>query len=326
MKKRNVWGWLSAAGLVGMSVAAACGGSTSVGEFNGAVEGKPCSPVGSTSNASDGCNTCTCGSDGNWGCTKKACGGSSGSGVGGSSGGVTCQAGATKLADDGCNNCSCTQDGQWACTLLACVACIPGMTKPADDGCNTCSCDGAGNWACTEKACLPCTPGETKMVDCNTCGCSDTGQWACTKKACFECTQGQTMTVDCNTCGCSADGHWVCTQKACAPATCPAPVPSGGVCDAVIVWAKDPVSGQCCMYGTPCTSPKGWTTFPSESECTGSKCPAPMPFPDGGACSTVVVWAKDPSSGQCCMYGTPCNAPTGWKTFTQQSTCQAAAQ
>src|SRR5216684_2699284 len=109
MRKCNVWGWLSAAGLVGMSVGAGCGGSTSVGEFNGAVEGNPCNPIGSTSNASDGCNTCTCGSDGNWGCTKKACGGGAG---GSSDGGATCKTGDTKLADDGCNNCSCT-NGQW---------------------------------------------------------------------------------------------------------------------------------------------------------------------------------------------------------------------
>jgi Pacifastin inhibitor (LCMII) len=270
MRTSAVWGWLSMVGLVGVSVAAGCSGSSnpSVGEYNGGVEGQSCSPVGQTSNSSDGCNTCTCGSDNKLACTKKACGGGSG-GSNGTGGGTTCKEGDKMAAADGCNTCTCTPSGDWACTLLGCVACIPGMTKPATDGCNTCTCSGTGDWACTEKACAPaCKPGDTKMEACNTCTCSDTGEWGCTKKACVgECTQGQTMMIDCNTCGCTAGGQWVCTQKACAPATCPAPVPSGGACDTVIVWAKDPVGGQCCMYGTPCTSPAGWKTFTQESEC-----------------------------------------------------------
>ena len=64
MRKKSFWGWLSVAGLVGSAVAAGCSGSSApVGQFSGAVGGEPCSSVGQTANASDGCNTCSCGTD-----------------------------------------------------------------------------------------------------------------------------------------------------------------------------------------------------------------------------------------------------------------------
>ncbi|HVF59230.1 MAG TPA: hypothetical protein VNJ70_05395 [Thermoanaerobaculia bacterium] len=52
-----------------------------------------------------------------------------------------------------------------------------------------------------------------------------------------------------------------------APAECPPPRQSGEICPQVVVWAKDPQSGACCEYGTPCNAPEGWPTFYSEPEC-----------------------------------------------------------
>jgi Pacifastin inhibitor (LCMII) len=321
MRTSTVLGWLSVAGFVSVGVASGCGGSSAVGDLNGAVTaGQDCSPVGKMAPAADGCNTCTCASDGKWACTEKACGGGAGGSLDG--GATICKVGETKPAGDGCNNCSCTKDGEWACTLLACVACVPGMTKDAPDGCNTCTCDGTGNWVCTEKACLACTPGEMKMVDCNTCSCSDTGQWACTKKACA-CTQGQTMTVDCNTCAC-AGGQWACTARACPPTMCPAPVQSMQACDTVIAWAKDPAGGTCCMYSTACNAPAGWNKFNTEKDCAAYMCAPPVDPGPAVSCPAVIAFAKDPKTGYCCQYSDPCHAPIGWKQFTNDVECQKA--
>ena len=51
------------------------------------------------------------------------------------------------------------------------------------------------------------------------------------------------------------------------PADCPPPRQSDEVCPQVVVWAKDPQTGACCQYGTPCSAPEGWETFYSEAEC-----------------------------------------------------------
>ena len=53
----------------------------------------------------------------------------------------------------------------------------------------------------------------------------------------------------------------------------------------------------------------------------GSDCPPPRQSNE--ACIQVVVWAKDPQTGACCQYGTPCNAPQGWQTFTSDAACRA---
>jgi hypothetical protein len=126
-------------GLVGFGTTGGCGGSTSVGDYNGAVEGT----------AGSGNLTGTGGAGGT------SVGGSSGAGTGGGNdGGAVCKLGETKPAGDGCNTCSCDTSGNWGCTEKACLACTPGQMKTADDGCNTCICSDTGQWACTKKACV----------------------------------------------------------------------------------------------------------------------------------------------------------------------------
>lgn len=46
---------------------------------------------------------------------------------------------------------------------------------------------------------------------------------------------------------------------------------------------------------------------------SGGKCPRPQQY--SGGCIQVVVWAQDPATGQCCMYGDPCSAPDGWTIY-----------
>lgn len=51
-------------------------------------------------------------------------------------------------------------------------------------------------------------------------------------------------------------------------------------------------------------------------------CPAPLPYE--GMCAQVMTWAKNPQSGQCCEYATPCETPTGWVTYRSLEACAQA--
>lgn len=107
----------------------------------------------------DECNTCTCGPNGDFACTKIACGGVC------EYGGQTYPVGASFPAGDGCNTCTCDVGGQISCTLAECApVCtyggqtyVEGEVFPALDGCNKCVCESGGLVSCTEIAC-PCDP------------------------------------------------------------------------------------------------------------------------------------------------------------------------
>jgi hypothetical protein len=43
-----------------------------------------------------------------------------------------------------------------------------------------------------------------------------------------------------------------------------------------------------------------------------------------GMCAQVITWAQDPDTGQCCQYGSPCEAPENWPTFTSEADCAQA--
>jgi hypothetical protein len=208
--------WLGGLWLVGLGCAMYLGGcdpkNSIIGEVGGAggqgdAEGE-CQP-GEMRPAGDGCNTCTCDDQGNWGCTLLGC--------------AECVPGEMRAANDGCNTCECVSDGTWACTLLDCGGCQAGETRPAADGCNTCVCDGEDNWACTTLACDECSQGEMRLAGdgCNTCQCLG-GQWACTMRACDPpCTLGETTDDGCGG-GCTCVGDpggtgttWECTANQC---------------------------------------------------------------------------------------------------------------
>ena len=63
--------------------------------------------------------------------------------------------------------------------------------------------------------------------------------------------------------------------------------------------------------------------------CASSKKPGsgdcPPPRQSNEICAQVVVWAKNPQTGACCQYGTACNAPEGWTTYTSEAECRAAS-
>jgi hypothetical protein len=70
----------------------------------------------------------------------------------------------------------------------------------------------------------------------------------------------------------------------------------------------------------------------SSAGCSGSTPPpeggsygaCPPPRHQGGVCIQVVVWTKNPGTGQCCEYGNPCVAPEGWETFYSPEACEQA--
>jgi hypothetical protein len=221
-----------------------------VGEpFECEVEGK-LYQAGDSFLGPDGCNTCSCGSNGEIACTERACIPPSDGGTGDARatdaatsdggicryGGVGYVEGQRFAADDGCNSCVCTSEGV-ECTLLECSprTCAYGgrtyafgSTFPATDGCNSCSCHD-GNVACTEKACsMGCLvdgviyeagkeiPMSSKGVACY---CGMLGEVICQKS----CTYGNGLyrsgqsfpsSDGCNSCTCS-DGEVSCTAAAC---------------------------------------------------------------------------------------------------------------
>lgn len=75
--------------------------------------------VGDTFKSLDGCNDCSCSSDGIM-CTRRACTGDPSKGTC-NYGGKTYNVGESFKSTDGCNGCGCMEGGQVACTEMACL-------------------------------------------------------------------------------------------------------------------------------------------------------------------------------------------------------------
>ncbi len=62
--------------------------------------------------------------------------------------------------------------------------------------------------------------------------------------------------------------------------------------------------------------------IPPDDEIPKS-CPLPRnPRHEGGFCAQVIVWARNPGTGDCCMYPSPCSAPGGWETYNSIFECE----
>src|SRR5215813_9421397 len=57
-----------------------------------------------------------------------------------------------------------------------------------------------------------------------------------------------------------------------ANAACPAPKKVEGGCAAVMAYVKNPASGECCSYGSPCEVPIGGQQY-SDDKCTSPSGP-----------------------------------------------------
>ncbi|MBI4955130.1 MAG: hypothetical protein HY908_24115 [Myxococcales bacterium] len=152
---------LAALALGGAGALAACPISVTDG---GGGAGVVCTVGGQTYEpgqsfpSPDGCNTCTCGDDGQAACTLLGC-------VTCVHGGQTYQPGDVFPNANGCGTCTCEPMGTVSCTAPACsIGCEFGGPSfdlgdevPAGDGCNTCTC-AADGFGCTKMACA-CNPG-----------------------------------------------------------------------------------------------------------------------------------------------------------------------
>jgi hypothetical protein len=225
---------------------AACTSDTSLGTNSLDGDVVECAPgygVGSTRPAGDGCNTCTCSSNGQFVCGMVLC---LAPDAGSADSPVECApgyaVGSTRPSSDGCNTCTCMSSGQFACTEKACfgpdargadspVECAPGYgvgsTRPSSDGCNTCTCMASGQFACTLMGCLgpdargadspvECAPGygvgstRPSSDSCNTCTCMSSGQFICTLMPCLAPDAGADAPI------CPAGQRWC---AGCTPGT-----------------------------------------------------------------------------------------------------------
>ena len=233
--------WLDASIFLTTAVFAAiafggCNGNVQVAD--GCTVGGVTYAVGDSFPAEDGCNTCTCGEDGNAACTEIGCA------TGCEYEGAFHEDLESFPAGDGCNTCTCI-GGEVGCTEKACPPCeyngmtyATGETFPAGDGCNTCTCVDSQP-KCTLMECAPTCEvggktyqiGETFVAEdgCNTCACSSDGV-TCTAAFCGDhvCSEGgykhqvgdsYPAADGCNTCQCQAGGTSSCTELACGACT-----------------------------------------------------------------------------------------------------------
>ena len=112
-----------------------------------------------------------------------------------------------------------------------------------------------------------------------------------------------------------------CETCACAePDVCPVqPVPANVRCAYVVTWGKNPDTGDCCQYPTPCNVPTGWDSFASEAECGGEGAAR-----EGEACS---MYGRACADGLSCEYACPDGSddPNCNMGINPSGTCVAAA-
>ncbi|XP_061190318.1 kielin/chordin-like protein [Saccostrea echinata] len=127
------------------------GGKKEVCRYNGRFY-----KVGQSFPAGDGCNRCTCRSNGQVICTLIACATKCTYNY------RTYRPGQSFPSTDGCNRCTCGSDGRVSCTERACIRRCRyngryyrvGQRFPSIDGCNRCSCGSNGRVFCTKRACV----------------------------------------------------------------------------------------------------------------------------------------------------------------------------
>jgi len=233
---------------------------------------------------------------------------------------------------DGCPD-QCVPKGtcQTVCDCYDSGATFP---KPCNASCEGCgpywTCSKTGTCApacgpipdevqlCSDEVCPPilCEDGAEPM-DLSGNGCPET----CVPSGSM-CTPGDSQPADdgCNTCICMNDGQWACTKMLCPSCPPPAP-PTGDGCAQVIAYAKHPVTGECCQYGNPCVTPKGWDVFLSMDACENAGgCMAGEEKPAGDGCNTCTCdangkWAcTDMACGAQCQPGDTKEADDGCNT------------
>jgi hypothetical protein len=65
--------------------------------------------------------------------------------------------------------------------------------------------------------------------------------------------------------------------------------------------------------------------FEGSWECPAVECP-PCPDPVANTCVTKPIYARVPSSSQCCPYDSPCSAPHDWDQYETLKDCALGTQ
>jgi len=254
--------------------------------------------------AEDGCNTCSCPTDGSKtaaGCTKMACPAK----PPGSLPAGHCSPGVAYPAGDGLNTCTCGRSGLRSdarCTSLVCPRlppsdetaasegnCCPGLSYA--EGCNTCNCAPSGlknGSTCTEILCPPSAlqPGR------------------CIPLVAYPAGDGL------NTCTCRRSG--LINESSCTNLPCPAALPA--VQPAQNVIPASATEDRCCpglLYGRACNTctcaPSG---LKNESSCTDMACSrAELPL---GRCSPRVAYPAGDGLNTCTC---------SWSGLMSESNC-----
>jgi uncharacterized protein YbdZ (MbtH family) len=86
-------------------------------------------------------------------------------------------------------------------------------------------------------------------------------------------------------------------------------------CPQVITPAMNPETGECKEFSTPCDIPVGWQRV-EKCEITQPKPPTEFPTSTQEQpikCPQVITPAKNPQTGECKEFPTPCDVPAGWQ-------------
>lgn len=254
------------------------------------------------------------------------------------------------ICGTGENKCNCPKDckdeGKYACDT--------------DDDCKATCAYGcvSASWAAGKKDCesvpdftCSCVYGKCAKKLLNKC--KKEGEM-CGGIAAFRCCDGLVCKLD----GDYPDAGGKCVKKE----SCPEPrtANSGEACTGRSVYAKNPQTGECCEYKSSCNAPADWKSYSSRRLCeknSTNECPViaeppadfckdgtvskkkdgkgcviayeckmqgtcPAPLESTGLCVNVRVWAKNPETGECCAYSTPCQVPKDWKVFYSSGECE----
>ncbi|MDX2020574.1 MAG: hypothetical protein SF187_10055 [Deltaproteobacteria bacterium] len=307
---------IAVAGALALGLGACPSGDEPDPSPGGCFDGKDFHKTGTSFPASDGCNTCSCGEDGNVACTLIACGDP---GPGGCSDGKTnFSLGASFPALDGCNKCTCTKDGI-ACTEIACA---PDQRKCVRGGCSgqLCveegsdagsTCEWREEYACFAKAaCERQANGEcghTPSKELDAC-LAATGSYCSYNSEWHKVGESFPSTDKCNTCTCGPEGV-SCTKKLCipdepAPQKCVRTGCSGQLCaDAPLISTCEFRPEYACYQKATCERQKngqcGFTPTNELVQCLGNN----------GTClvdgKTYPVGATAPAGDRCnqCVCG-----------------------
>ncbi len=285
---------------------------------------------------SDGCNSCSCGENGDVGCTARICPPDF----------CTYQGVTHKIGDtwksDSCTSCSCDAQGIASCKNTC--DCPEVLCSPAPVGCRYTGTDAKGCATCTDLKCdcpqieCPAPPAGCHYASTNDeTGCRTCGRLECTKSCNYNgqvLNVGQTVKISaCGSCTCTASGEVQCQVN---PADCAAPPPGchytgsndSCSCGKLECPTSCTYNGQRLTIGevirpSPCSSCTCTASGEVQCQVRAVDCAAPppgchyAPAPNSCSCGTIIC-----STVNSCSYnGTVYQQGQSFKSADGCNTC-----